>query len=151
MATYKRGSGNYKSSFINVITKKTTTTIDTDDSLNNDTDLKFALRAQTYYHGYLHLRFNSVAAADIDVTFTDITGATADEFHLTSNAVAQNPIAFGTELNIPTDGAVENVIIHFTVKTGSIAADLQFQWAQGTSNGGNTIVYVGSSLVVFEG
>ncbi len=148
MATYKRGSGNYKSSFINVITQKAPHTINSETTMQ-DTELVFPLRASTRYSGLLILRFSSGVTPKIDFTFTAISGTTLAEFGQQTSA-PQNPTAFGTDKGFNTDAATEIIILAFFVTTGTGGGTLQFQFAQNVSDAGATVFKQGSQMVVFE-
>ncbi len=151
MATYKRGSGNYKSSFINVIMKTADQLVNNSETLVNDLHLKFPLKANKRYAGYIMLRLDSPTAADMDITFNDISGAVNDDFVDGIGNNAENGTAFGTERVIATDAAAEVHMIYFWITTASTAGDLQFKFAQTVATVANTFVRSGSMMVVFEG
>ncbi len=148
MATYKRGSGNYKSSFLQIVIKKANETVNNSETLIDDAELKIPLKANKSYAGFLMLRFTSPAAADLDFTFKDMTGATNDSVN--GSVTLLDDVGHGTEIQINSTNVNQTVMLSFHCTMGSTAADLQFQWAQATATVGNTLVLAGSMLVVFE-
>ncbi len=151
MGNYKGGSGNYKSTVLHVKTALVDQTVTGSETLVDSTYLKVPLRPNKTYSGFINLYVVSPAAADMDITFKDITGATFDFFSMMAGGnPASDGTSFGTELLLVADGGNEFIMISFWIKMGATAADLQFQFAQATSNGGNTIVKNGSMIMVFE-
>ncbi len=150
MATYKRGSGNYKSSFLNIITKKTSVTTTSDDSVNDDTELFLVLKPNKHYCGQVMLQFNSHADADIKFTFKAISGTSYARYATGAPAAPLGDVPFGTENTENTLATNQNIVIFFWVLTGSAGGTLMFQWAQATSDVNDTIVQEGSTLVVYE-
>ncbi len=148
MATYKRGSGNYKSSYLTIISAVSGTTVNNSEALVN-TELVHPLKANKIYFGYVQLRVISPAAADMDYTFVDITGAVNDVFGLIHNTV-ETPSFFGTQRSLQTDGANQIIMIQFFVRMGSTVANLQFQMAQKTATVGDTKILSDSHMVIFE-
>ncbi len=146
---YKGGPGNYKSSYLTVAIQTVDHTVNNSETLVNHNTFSKILKAGARYHGILALRIISPSAADLDVTFATISGATWQEFGIIGGSVV-NPIAFATELLIGTDASSEVVIIHFWLKTGSGGGTLQFKFAQGTATVGDSKVLKGSTMTVFE-
>ncbi len=150
MATYKRGSGNYKSSFINVITKEADQQVTSSETMVDDNKLFFKLGNTRRYSGILFLRLDAEAAPDMDFTFKAITGTSYAEFEIGTATTAQTPAAFGVEHTLTTSGAIQTLYITFQLRTGSAGGTLQFQFAQGTSDAATTKVKQGSMLMVIE-
>ncbi len=152
MATYKRGSGNYKSSYLQMIVKSADETVTSSETMQDDDELRLVLRPNKRYTGFIQLRLISPTAADFDYTFKVISGTVYASHIAGMGSAYLDEVAFGTEYSVTaTSGNIQLSTIAFYVRVGSGGGTLQFQWAQGTSNGGNTIVKQGSSLVVFEG
>ncbi len=152
MVTYKRGSGNYKSSYMQVIVKASNQTENSNETMVDDSHLKLVLRPSVRYTGYVVIQLQSGTTPDMDVTMKDITGATEDFFYVEGVGLGglMDEISFGTEHSFVTDGSKELAVLHFSLLVGAAGGTLQFQFAQGTSDAGNTTVYKGSYLVVFN-
>ncbi len=151
MGTYRRGKGNYRASGIFTRTAATDETVTSSTTYVNSTFLKVPLKKNTAYSGICWLRVISPTAADIKFTFVDIASAVSDVFDVAGAAdIIRNPVAFGSDLVIATDGSDEYIIIYFTILVSSTAGDLQLQFSQNSSDGGNTILQRTSFMAVFE-
>ncbi len=149
MGSYKRGSGNYKSSYINVFTKPIDTSITSDNSVNDDPHLKMVLKPSTRYSGYMNLAINSGSTPDWHQTFKLISGSVGAYFGTVGVAMFDVK-TFGTNLPIATTGNVQLHFLVFFVETGTAGGTLQFQWAQQNSDAGTTTLKKGSMMIVFE-
>ncbi len=149
MVNYKRGSGNYKSSYINFIIKETDQIVSNSTTLIDDSDLKFTLRASKRYYGFLTVRHISTSVADLKITFKVISG-TGYAFYspVGTNVLSEN--AFGVESNPAGAGANKIALYYFWLKTGTGGGVLQVSWAQQAAEVSNTKVLEGSSLEVHE-
>ncbi len=153
MATYKRGSGNYKSSYLNIHVKTADQIVNNSETIVDCTDLVHTLKANTRYSGMILLRLFSATGPDYVHTFKVISGTVYAEF-ISSGLLAPlgNPTNFATERNEVTDGAAEVMVIYFWLETGSSGGGtIQYQFAQDTATASNTTVKVGSTMVVYEG
>ncbi len=150
MATYKRGSGNYKSSFINVIITKVDSTRTSTTTVADHAELVFTLRPLKRYYGYLYIRFKSNAVPDMKVTFKAITASERAIYIFGESVTPLSEIAFGIDTMITTDDNVQNQKINFFIETGATVSPLQFQWAQNTSSGDQSVIYESSTMVIFE-
>ncbi len=148
MATYKRGSGNYKSSFMTIITKIATETINSTTTIQDDDELKKVLKANTRYTGLLLLLIDASSVPDLDITFKVISGTVYARFGYVSGL--QPATAFGVESGLQTSGADQFVSVLFAVKTGSGGGTLQFQWAQNVSDAAGTAIKEGSMMILYE-
>ncbi len=149
MATYKRGSGNYKSSFLTIHNVVSNELVNNTETLANSIYLKQSLKINKFYTGIVLFRVLSPAAADLDITFEDITGATGDSFSI-GGTIINSPSNFGSQLTVSTDASTQTFMIRFWIKTGSTAADLQLQFAQNTATVGDTKILAGTMMMVFE-
>ncbi len=150
MATYKRGSGNYKSSYFKTAVKTADVTLTNDSTVNDDDELKVSLKANTRYSGWVQLAFKAHGTPDLKVTFKAISGSVYAFYMIGSLATAVTRTNFGTELTINCDNSFQFIIIPFNFLTGSSLQQVVFQWAQATSDANNTIVYQGSTMFVYE-
>jgi hypothetical protein len=133
------------------ITKPNSTTRTGDDSIDADPELTIPVTAGQIYIYYGHLIVQSPAAADFKLAMAgpDSTvstgvncGAAATPTSFTStNGNAAFPITCGT-----VDASTHS--IDFTGRAVvSTNGNLAISWAQGTSNGGNTVVVAGSWIM----
>ncbi len=152
MATYKRGSGNYKSSFLQIFIKKTGQDVNNSETLVNCTELAASLKANKVYTGMLQLRISSPTAADLDITFADISGATGDVFVIGggSQNSPSTTTSMGAELGVTTSAGNEVILVYFWITVGSTPGTLQLQFAQTVATVGNTTIQAGSSMMVVE-
>lgn len=128
--------------------KTATTTINTDATLNDDTDLAWPVVANAVYFMRVDLLFNSVAAADIQfgwsvpsgttIQWGDFSVDTALAFRGLGNYTA------ATALTIGTAAVDQHAQFSGVVTVSSTAGTVTLRWAQATSNGGNTSVLAGS-------
>ncbi len=150
MATYKRGSGNYKSSFIQIKMRSATQGVTSSSTVVNDNTLFVKAKANKNYSGYVLVRVQSHPTPDFKYTFAAITGALTEIYVADISGVPSAQIIFGTETSITTDDTTQDIIVFFVVSMGSTDGNIQFQWAQNTADGDESKVYKGSTMVVFE-
>jgi hypothetical protein len=139
----------------NRVVKRADQTKTSDATIADDTELKFAMKANTRYLVRARVPFNTTAAADMKwrhngpasptrvrlKRFAIIAGGTSFGSIAIDNAYSAADIALaGTGSG---DGWIE---FEGTVENGSTAGDFVFRWAQGTSDASNTIVYRGSYI-----
>lgn len=139
----------------------------TGTTLQNDDTLLVAVDANATYKVDLHLLASQAAAGAIDLktAWTFPTGCTLDLIVVAPHTawppavatdletewatwqnVTSSPsgtISFGT-----VNGTVFSYHVRGTIRVGSTAGNLQFQWAQNTSSASNVTVKSGSSLVL---
>jgi len=121
-------------------------------TLINDADMRFAVAANSLYEFHAYVRFASPTGGDWKSSFTVPAGASAhfqrlgrdisgnfagDSEWLDTDSVTSQGRGAGT----PTNAQFMGVLI-----TGGTAGNLIFQWAQQTSNAGNTTLYANSYL-----
>ena len=133
---------------VKIITKTADQTISTEVSPQDVIDLLLALKPNTRYYIEVRARMISPANADIDLAFKDITGTGYDGYKIGS--LVDNFVNFGTATEQATDGSIEYVTVIAFVKTGSAGGDLQFQFAQGTSQSSDTKILEGTVMLVYE-
>ncbi len=150
MATYKRGSGNYKSSFLQMVIKTTNQQHNSQATLQDDTELKIDVRPNKKYGGFLLLYYKAHATPDIKIAFKSITGTSVAGYIVGSPIIPLTKVSFGTSATWETDDTNQIIIIYYNLVTGSSAGTLQFQHSQDTSDANDTKVYAGSYLVMFE-
>ncbi len=149
MATYKRGSGNYKSSFMRVKIKTVGQGRTSTVTLQDDDELKFTIKKDHRYFGFARLLVKAHADADFKLTFKATVGGAAYQTYSYESSAVVAPIAFGSSKTYTTDDTVQTVSVQFWVKP-TADADLILQWAQVTSDANSTNVQEGSMLVIFE-
>ncbi len=118
----------------------------------NDADMRFAAAANSVYEFHAYVRFASPTGADWKSSFTVPAGAAAhfqrvgrdgggtfsgDSEFLDSDTVTSQ----GRGASVLTNTQFMGVLI-----TAGTAGNLIFQWAQNTSNAGNTTLYQYSYL-----
>ncbi len=150
MVNYKRGSGNYKSSYLQIVIKKASTDVTTETTVQDDSELFLSLKANRYYAGFIYFFLLSPATADIKYTFKAITGTVKAEYTKGFHTSPQGTLNFGTNGTNSTDGGSELKVLPFNVQMGATAGILQFQWAQNISDAGQTFCLKGSMIVCYE-
>jgi len=148
---YKDGVGNYKASGKFTIVKKTSDeAVDTTTTVQDDDELFIPLKASTRYGFSVEIYFTTPAAADYKYTFKLITGTSYAGFD-GRGASSTEVINFGSNNWLDdTDGGLETLLIFGRIKTGTGGGTLQFQFAQLTSNAGDTITHEGSNIILYE-
>lgn len=131
-----------------VILKTADQIIDTQTTLQDVTDLVSKLKPSTRYYVLVAGRMISPAAADMDLSFKAITGTGYAQFRITMGTGAL--VNFGTESNSATSGSNESLFLPAWLKTGSAGGTLQLQYAQATSNAGDTKILEGTVMLVYE-
>lgn len=127
-----------------VITSQTT--------LINDADMRFAVAANSLYEFHVFFRFSSPSGGDFKSSMTVPAGASAKFMRLGNNNVG----TFGSAADLAdTDtvvsqgqgaGTIQTNNFFGFLTTAATAGNLIFQWAQNTSNAGNTTLYANSYL-----
>ena len=118
-----------------------------DTSLENVTELVLPVSANTRYYLEEYLRMTCPTTENVDFTFEAI--ANTAYAHFSQETRIANGVAFGTEQNQDTDGALQTLKLSGLFKTGSTAGNLQFQFAQEISGATNTTLNEGSCLLLY--
>lgn len=158
-AKYLRGDGTWAKSD-DKIYKTTDTDRNTTIIVADDPDLTFPVGANKNYAFEFMIFFNSVAAADFKWAL-DFPAAPDSLYALVEpdpggEAITDNRHAYFITTAGPTGsildlgGTAGTLRITGVYKNGPNAGDLTFQWAQVTSNAGNTTVRLGSSVSYTE-
>jgi len=133
------------------VVKSVDETIDTSTTFQDDDELFVALTANLNYAWQLWLFVTSGAVPDIKTAWTLPAGATGQHSSAnwgssggsaTANMTASDPLATG--------GGVQWVPFTGRVIMAGTAGNMQLQWAQNTSDAGDTTVLAGSVLVVWQ-
>lgn len=126
--------------------------ITTQTSYINDADMRFAVAANSIYEFHVHLRYATPPGADWKSSFTVPSGAAA-KFNRVGYDLSGNFV--GTFEWSDTDtvtskglgaGTIQLAEFFGYINTAATAGNLIFQWAQNTSNAGNTTLFVNSYL-----
>jgi len=124
-------------------------TIDTSTVMQNDDELVVAVQANTTYKFVLILMINSVAAADFKWQMALPAGASGDSINGIHRQDAFVSITDITASHTLTSNAVdEAIVVTGRIIIAGTAGNAQLQWAQNTSNAGDTTVLQGASLVL---
>ncbi len=150
MVNYKRGSGNYKSSYLQIVIKKSNEDVTTETTLQDDSELSLPLKANKHYGGVIYFYMLSPASADIKYSIKAITGTINALYSKGFKNTPVSTIAFGTAANNSTDGNTQFQAFPFTIHMGTSAGILQFQWCQNISDAGQTFCLKGSMIVCNE-
>jgi hypothetical protein len=121
-------------------------------TLINDADMRFAVAANSIYEFHVHLRYASPAGGDWKSSFTVPAGSVVSFNRVGLNA--SGIVAAGTDFNDASSvtsqgqGAGTALTADFfgSINTVGTAGNLIFQWAQLTSNAGNTTLFANSYL-----
>lgn len=126
--------------------------ISSQTTLINDADMRFAIAANSLYEFHVHMRYSSPSGADWKSSFTVPAGASAHfqrvGLNNTGNFAGGFDSADTDTIISQGQGASTSLAADFFgwVSTSSTAGNLIFQWAQNTSNAGNTTLYQNSYL-----
>lgn len=131
-----------------VAVKSADETIVSDSTVTPDADLVLSLQANKQYLLIVSIFLDSVAAADFKHSLTLPSGATGVRVNEPLNATAPTAtIDVTTDSAILTDATEETFFYYAKIIMGSTAGDISFDWAQNTSNAGDTVLKKGSSMV----
>lgn len=143
----------YKFADQNTGTSSGSTTLVTDDDLN----LTFA--AAGVYTGFGLIVFAATSTADYKCTFTAPSGATggwSPNLYVGSGGTGvvtdASFLAFATTAVVGGQGTADNqaMAVQFSVVMGGTAGDLQWEFAQGTSDSSNCWTRAGSFLMAWK-
>lgn len=122
-------------------------------TLANDKQMGFWMAANAKYRITGRIFFDTTAAADFKYAFTGPAGATLIRFDRTHAAAGATPTDLVTDVVYPASTALTGtgtdggkVKFEAIVHNGATAGLFAFQWAQNTSNAGNTTVRAGSAI-----
>jgi hypothetical protein len=126
--------------------------ITTQTTLVNDADMRFAVAANSLYEFHAHIKFASPGGGDWKTSFTVPAGASA-EFNRVGLNLSSQPTSGTNWLDtdsVPSQGSGAGTPLTTDffgwVVTASTAGNLILQWAQNTSNAGNTTLFKNSYL-----
>jgi hypothetical protein len=147
-ATAASGGATVKS-----VRKSSNQSVTSSTTLVNDSQLKFAVEANTTYIFNIWLWvYAADGTPDIKLTVTGPSGSTIAYSPSTYYATADGTTALGT-VNVGggtfsafVDANERNQLYFGSISNGATAGDLQFQWAQNTSSGTSTTVKAGSYI-----
>ncbi len=143
------GGGNWT-----MVKKTSTESIISDNTLNNDSVLLFAVSASLLYAFRFIIFYDTPAAADFQFTLTVPAGYTLVRWEynvVTPAAGSFSPVgcntASGTVQNAPGTGTIGGYVeINGILENGVNVGNVTFRWAQLTSTASNTSVLLGSFL-----
>jgi len=140
------------SASVATVVKKVDQTIVSDTTFQDDDELLFTMQANKTYAGLLFLFFQSGVTPDFKYQCTVPVGASCRNLSQTfSGSIDQQTRDMtGSSGNILMTGGIRHLSTNFRVINGANAGDWNFQWAQNTSDPGDTLVEQGSSLIVWE-
>ena len=126
-------------------------TITNDSTLSDDDTLFFSANANKTYGIYMQVFGRSVGAADLKYAISIPSGATAKKGQAAWQSDNFAPtIDFTTAEFLITLGDDRVFSIRARVIVGGTAGTIAFQWAQNTSDAGNTTIHEGSYLIAWE-
>ncbi len=118
--------------------------------MQNDDELVIPVAANTDYAFMGIIVAQSASATPgIDYTFTVPAAITEGGWQDTQSGTGSTLIAFATEDDMNLGAETRATVIWGYLQNGANAGNLQFQWAQKTSNGTATTVKAGSYLVLY--
>ncbi len=134
-----------------LVVKLAEESIDTSEVMQNDDELVVPVAANTDYAFVAMIVVQSASATpDIDYTFTVPAAITEGGWEHSPPTAGITVIAFATEDGIQIGaGQTRLIVLRGYLQNGVNADNLQFQWAQGTSNGTATTVKAGSYLALY--
>jgi len=126
--------------------------ITSDSTLSDDAELVIALQANKVYHFYGSMYYKSGSTPDIKFACSIPAGATARRINDNWTAlVKRNTSDFTVSSGAIAGTGNTDVQVYegFVIMAGT-AGNFAFQWAQNISNAGETTVFAGSHIVVWE-
>lgn len=148
-------SGGVYGSYLNweSINKTTDESTASDTTFSSDSQLQFTMLANSTYHVRGRVLFSTVAAADFKWQLTGPSSPTL--VRIARRAIGGGDAAFSavgvdtafsTSVAVLGGGAEGFVEFDAAIQNGANAGTFAFQWAQNTSDAGNTTVRAGSYL-----
>jgi len=145
------GGGGTGQTFARVV-KKADEAIQFSTTLHDDDELVVALSANKTYFGMIVVYINSGTTPNFKHAFS-IPALAGGEWMADLGLwreAAQNLANITIAINHLTDGGNQSMANYFRIVMGATAGNLQYQWAQQTSNGSDTKVLEGSTLIIWE-
>ncbi len=150
IGNYKRGPGNYKSSYLTTIIKKTDEIVNNSTTFQYDEYLQFKTRLNTTYNVTLKFIFQSSTTADLKYRLEIPFGGVADRIQGEWQHGPQNTSAWTTSQFIPGQGDKRIISVHGIITTASTEGSIKMEWAQNTLHASDTTIYAGSLMTVVE-
>ena len=148
------GGGSSTSQWTTVV-KTVNTVIQSDDTVNDDADLRITTVANTNYMIRAMIVYTSPAAADWKYiwshsgTTTDMIGTSwriSDGDTAIANVLGDTDPLTGENLQTTTDSELNMMFYHIFLRVGASGGTLIFRWAQNTSTAADTTLFAGSFL-----
>lgn len=123
----------------------------------NDPDLSLHLDTNKIYFLELIAPFTSIAAAGFKFSFSIPAGTVFTGYALTgiggvtsinTYSSAGNAITINISTASTGSGADDIITVRGTLDTAGTGGNITYQWAQATSNGGNTTVRAGAAMYI---
>jgi len=144
------GGGGTGQTFAKVV-KSIDETLNSDDTLQDDDELVFAANANKTYYVMCHVWLNSGTTPDFKFTWVLPAGASGVKQNANWNGVQDSQTTDVEATNNVTMAVGTRIIsMSFKIIVGGTAGDIQLQWAQQTSDAGDTTVQQGSCLLAWE-
>jgi len=145
------GAGGSGTGFTNLIVKSVDETKNNDNILADDLELSVPVVASSVYFFEFILVFDSAALADLKYAFSlpgDVTNnkKLASSWQSTGQALTNSTTTSQFIATTPQPKIIQGTGVFTTVSAGTFA----LQWAQNTSDAGNTIMKAGSILKVMK-
>ena len=136
-----------------VVSKAADETLASDTTLQNDNELVLAVRASQTYLVRLRVAVTTAPTPDFKHAFSLPAAATIQMVGMThhSGAMSTNNVGWNGSSQALLGSATTVFVEYLGLLTvDTTAGNLQYQWAQNTSDGASTIVEAGSSLEIVE-
>ncbi len=148
---YKRGPGNYKSSWLRTVVKQEDESVG-DTTLQDDDELFFKASINTIYNVVIMLFLAWDAAPDFKYALSMPSGATGERNNATWASTAVNTAIDATTVtNLASSTGTRVLQIDYRVIIGSTSGQVSFQWAQRFADAISAKVLKGSMLTVVSG
>lgn len=133
------------------VVKKIDETINSDTVLHDDDELFSALEANKVYAYFGVLFYISGTTPDLKFKLVIPSGSvgTRGSGNLSSSGTVGTTDII-TQLTLATSGVGQHTLMIGNITTGSTPGNLQLQWAQNTSNAGDTTVKAGTFFAIWE-
>jgi len=137
----------YVDNRIKTVIKKANQSVQSTTTLVTDTELVLPLLANKVYAGEIHWVISSNSTPDFKYAVKVPAGASAVRYDGIWNSGSPSSTADFTAADVAnTDGTEQMMMLAFFVVTVGTADDLEFQFAQNTSNATSTISRIGTLL-----
>jgi len=134
------------------VVKSVDETIQSNSTLFDDAELFFTPNINKIYTLFLFLFSNSGTTPDMKIRLTVPSGATAIRTNnFWQGDINRAMLDWTTTISLSGSATLDLFITQVgIVRMGGTAGTVNLQWAQNTSNGGDTTMYGGSLLVAYE-